>query len=600
MVPLYRMLVICLALLMVSPSGFAAPVSGDGLHVLFVVADPYAANVGVWSTQLERLGYEVVFCGVQDVVTAYDPAGQSLPADLRVDEVCDVSGFDALFVASQPVDPGSIGYVARDLRSSPAAIDVVRRADEEGLAMYVGASAFGLLLDAGVVSGRTVLSHSALVDACREAGGFCSPSRSIDLPLRDAHLVTGTSWFAFPVETVEAVGRALDDVQTAPQTQRNLTDYVPEFSLSSVDLGLAGACATALGGERADLAASICPLAVGAAVAGTTLSGPTGSPDAVVVRLDETGEPTWVRALGGPGRDYAQAVCAAPDGGCAFAGYTTSVGQGAEDGLVVSLSGGGSVRWVKTLGGAGTDMLFGICAADGGVVVCGTSEIPGAGALALWVAKLDWEGNEIWATRIEGGRSARGLSVSADAEGVAVVGWQTLAVGGSDGLLVRFDQDGAAISSTPVGWTTNNVLEDVVKNADGWLAVGHSASPNREAEATTFVAFDNDGTKRWARRFERSGRYDFGLGAVALDNGGILSCGSGSGLHPGTADALLVVCDGQGKLTSRMHVGRPEPTERVESVCAFEDGLIMVGQTELEPGQAPDMLIVRFDSAAIP
>ncbi|MDD4904448.1 MAG: hypothetical protein PHX77_08120, partial [Candidatus Bipolaricaulis sp.] len=49
----------------VGPCG-AVPDLADGLSVLFVLSDSYAANVGVWSAGLDRLGYEITFAGVSE------------------------------------------------------------------------------------------------------------------------------------------------------------------------------------------------------------------------------------------------------------------------------------------------------------------------------------------------------------------------------------------------------------------------------------------------------------------------------------------------------------------------------------------------------
>ncbi|MGD9675098.1 MAG: hypothetical protein AB7V19_00230, partial [Candidatus Bipolaricaulia bacterium] len=67
----------------------AVPDLADGLSALFVLSDSYAANVGVWSAGLDRLGYEVTFAGVGETIPAFDYAGAAIRVDRTLAEVGD-------------------------------------------------------------------------------------------------------------------------------------------------------------------------------------------------------------------------------------------------------------------------------------------------------------------------------------------------------------------------------------------------------------------------------------------------------------------------------------------------------------------------------
>ena len=66
----------------------------------------------------------------------------------------------------------------------------------------------------------------------------------------------------------------------------------------------------------------------------------------------------WQKSLGGTGDDEAYSVQASPDGGCIVAGYTESNdgdvtgNHGKRDYWVVKLDNTGNIQWQKALGGS--------------------------------------------------------------------------------------------------------------------------------------------------------------------------------------------------------------------------------------------------------
>ncbi|MDD5645682.1 MAG: hypothetical protein PHW86_00755 [Candidatus Bipolaricaulis sp.] len=533
----------------VGPCG-AVPDLADGLSVLFVLSDSYAANVGVWSAGLDRLGYEITFAGVSETIPAFDYAGATIHVDRTLAGIADVTEFDAVFLATRPVDPGSIGQVAGDLRSSPLAIDFVRAANAEGLALYVGASAFGVLLDAGLVEGRSVLCHSAFFKACTDAGGQCAPSRSTDVPRRDGNVVTGTSWYAFPIENVEEIGRALDATQSFSRSLERLVAEDLPLVARPIDLGSPLERGTVLGGPRADGAVSVCSVPGGFAVAGYTFSGSSGTADVLVMLFDSSGELSWARAVSGPGREYGQAICATSDGGCVVAGFTTSAGEGAEDALLVRFAADGKVLWTRTFGGEGPDMALGVCATgDGGFTLCGYTMSAGQGGSDLWVVRVDTEGTALWTATAGGPRNERGYAIEQSADGTfTVIGTTTTAGGNYDSTVVRLTPDGEVVQSTPMGWSLTNVIEDFVLEADGGLvAVGYGDSQRSEADGVVIASFDGLGVRRWAKRIEEDATFDFGAGILRLEAADLFVCGTGSTNDPTRTDVVLMRCAGSGK-----------------------------------------------------
>ncbi len=587
-------------------SSAASPDLTDGLSVLFVLSNPYTANAGAWSTALDRRGYDVTWAGVTETIASLDGTGSPIRVDLTLDGIEDVARFDAVFLVSRSVDPVEITTVARDLRSSPAALDLLRDADAAGLALYVGASSFGVLLDGGLVDGHSVLCHAALLNDCTAAGGACAASRTWIPPLRDGNLVTGTSWFSFPIENVEEIGRALDVSQSHSRSLESLVSWDPSWSGGSTPLDAPIQRADTWGGRRNDGAVSVCAIQEGFALAGYTFSGASGTADVLVMCYDADGELLWQRSLGGPGRDYGEAVCATQGGGCVVAGFTTSAGSGSEDVLLARYAADGSVLWVKTYGGQGSDMALGVCATqDGGFVFCGFTTSEGAGGSDSWVVKVDGDGAMVWSATLGTNRYERAYAVEELETGeLALIASATTSTGAYDSQLVRLDSLGRVVGSTPVSLPTPNVLEDFTRGADGSVfAVGYADSTQAEAVGVVTALFGASATQRapiWVRRAERSGAFDYGASVLVLGEGDLWVCGTASGADLASTDVLFARLSRSGYLQSSARCGDAGRSERLEDACwVSSDRAVAVGHCESAAGDQ-DVLLLFVDPELMP
>ncbi len=139
-----------------------------------------------------------------------------------------------------------------------------------------------------------------------------------------------------------------------------------------------------------------------------------GIRDYWVIKLDIAGNLQWQKSLGGTGDDEAYSVQATSDGGCIVAGFTQSNdgdvtgNHGNYDYWVVKLDNTGNIQWQKALGGSGYDGAWSIqITSDGGYIVAGYSgsndgdvtgnhELLGSGGTDYWVVKLNSTGNIQW------------------------------------------------------------------------------------------------------------------------------------------------------------------------------------------------------------
>jgi hypothetical protein len=146
-----------------------------------------------------------------------------------------------------------------------------------------------------------------------------------------------------------------------------------------------------------------------------------GSDDAFVAMFDKDGSVQWVWNFGGIDSDGANAVVAAPDGGwivggsfsgSADFGTTTLKSRGGTDAMLLKVSAGGDLEWVKQFGGAYQDLISHLAVdGQGNIYVQGqfkdladwggkTKLKAGGGSdLDVVLAKYDLNGDHVWSQR---------------------------------------------------------------------------------------------------------------------------------------------------------------------------------------------------------
>jgi hypothetical protein len=115
-----------------------------------------------------------------------------------------------------------------------------------------------------------------------------------------------------------------------------------------------------------------------------------------LLKLDSNGNVSWTKnySIGfGYGSQFSS-IQQTTDEGYIVAGYTNSFGFGKRDALVLKLDNSGNITWQKTYGGSDDDYASSIKQiADGGYIVSGGTSSFGEGEENGWVLKLDSNGS---------------------------------------------------------------------------------------------------------------------------------------------------------------------------------------------------------------
>ncbi len=583
---------------------YAVPDQENGVNVLFVLCEPFGAySVNLW-TNFERLGWNVTTAGTHEVVERCNAMTTDVAVDVVLDASIDLEPFDVLAISPTQGTHLYVSNPAADLRESDVALELVRRANEQGLTLYAGCSSFLVLADAGVLEGRRVVHSDKYRTACTDAGADCSYGGKANPPIIDENIITGTNQRYFALEIPEAIARSLDRLDRFDRSLDHL--QLADFALTSASLAPEGALVSAQvhGTPLSDVAYDVCSFEDGFIVVGQTYGGASGNVDAMIIRFGPDVQPIWAKNLGGPGRDTAYGVCTTSDGGIAVAGLTTSAGSGGEDVLVFKLSPNGELLWKQTHGGADADAGFAICeASNGDLLVTGIAHAPNLRLSALCLLRLDEAGEEIWSTYYDGRYHERGHAVVEREDGTILVAGGSSSIGSSnyDMILASFSPEGEMLKVTGCGEGIYDMAEQVIltKNKDAVVVgFGDTGNSSGDPNDALITRLDADGERVWLTRQGLPNSFDYGQGIVELDSGTLLMCGTSTGDRTGRSDVWFLTLSEAGDPLWEQRFGAGVDKGWANALCRIADGrVVSVGWTLSHGFGAHDALVLVLDPA---
>lgn len=352
---------------------------------------------------------------------------------------------------------------------------------------------------------------------------------------------------------------------------------------------------TTLGGTDSDGAYSITRTKDGGyAATGWTRSFGAGDSDAWLIKMDEKGEVQWSNTYGGSNYDGALSVVQTSDGGYALAGWTRSLGAGADDFWLVKTYANGTIQWEKAYGGTDYDAACSVIQAnDGGYAMAGYTG-PWGGNYDYWLVKTDSDGNMQWNRTYDTGQKNRATSLLQTPDnGYAMVGYTESSLG-SKFLLVKTDQDGNAQWNKTYGQENRGQqANSMVQTADGGYAIAGDGS-----DGFFLVRTDVDGTMIWNRTY--GSNISHAQSIVRTDDGGFAVGGFipyGFGGHSGFGgnDFLLIKMDSNGNMQwSNVYGG--SGNDLAYSMIPTEDGgYVLAGFTDSFGSGIWDVWIVKTD-----
>ncbi|PKN71368.1 MAG: hypothetical protein CVU50_10375 [Candidatus Cloacimonetes bacterium HGW-Cloacimonetes-3] len=279
----------------------------------------------------------------------------------------------------------------------------------------------------------------------------------------------------------------------------------------------------------------------GTAHIGTNSLTSNGDDDVFIAKLDNNGNYVWLRNVGGTGYDYGYSIAIDDNRnsyvtgrfeGTAIFGTTTLTSCGGDDIFVAKLDTNGNYIWAKKAGGQSDERCQSVTTDSSGncyitgwfdnTVTFGTISLTCSGAVDIYIAKLDSNGNYLWAWKAGGIFQDLGNDIVTDSIGNCyITGWfintvtfGTITLTSNDRyaslFIVKLDTNGYVLWAKQAGGT-NNILGKrlavdttgnsyVTGNFEGTAIVG-STILNSTGNADIFITkLDSFGNFLWAKQ----------------------------------------------------------------------------------------------------
>lgn len=287
-------------------------------------------------------------------------------------------------------------------------------------------------------------------------------------------------------------------------------------------------------------------------VAAQTYSFGAGGMDYWILKLDEKGNIQWQRTYGGGADDQAVSILETRDGGYIAAGETKSFGAGNWDVWVLKLDKDGAILWQKSYGGEELDMSSAEPVhqtSDGGYVLTGRTKSFGAGGSDAWAVKLDKDGAILWQKTYGGSADEYARSIKETPDGGYIVAGYTesFGAGAMDIWVLKLDRKGNLQWEKTYGGPEPDVTYSIQKTLDGgYVLAGETESFGAGNGDAWVLKLTGDGTIQWQKTY--GGKAWDGAVSIRQTSGGYVAAGETETYGAGKLDYWVLKLDGTGNI----------------------------------------------------
>jgi hypothetical protein len=265
-------------------------------------------------------------------------------------------------------------------------------------------------------------------------------------------------------------------------------------------------------------------------VGGSTEYSGTSEADIWLIKTDANGNKTWDKTFGGSEGGFGCSVQQTTDGGYIICGTTKyhDYGDGATDILLIKTDANGNELWDRVFGGKWFDHGSSVQqTADGGYILCGSTETHKAAEPNIWLIKTDADGNKLWDKAFESGDEAHGSSAQQTTDGGYIVcgSIEIHSKSETDIWLIKTDADGNKLWDRTFSGGFGISAQQATDG--GYIVSGCNYCPMETycLSKVSLIKTDADGNKLWDQRFGGKGLAQGGDVQQTAD-GGYVICAS--------------------------------------------------------------------------
>jgi hypothetical protein len=350
----------------------------------------------------------------------------------------------------------------------------------------------------------------------------------------------------------------------------------------------------------------------GYAVAGHSNSFGAGSHDIVVLKLDSNGSILWQKTVGGSDREdgVSIAISEVSDGGLVVTGTTSSFGGTLRNLYIFKLDASGSLLWDNQYDSGPPSLTADhgrglLNTQDGNIVLVGTDDAHTFGSNDALVIKFDQDGGLLWKS-VYGGIAERNdhlISAVELGSGNILVSGSTEAFGPGaiGGYVMKLGSEGQVLWAHTYGGNGLERLNGSDITSDSMLiVVGSTTSFGEGQEDILLCKIDTNGVLQWSKTYGGSAD-EIGAAVRTLPDGGFLISALSDSYSGGIRDIVIIRTNELGEVIWSKTLGLPgydaiNIWASTSLQLTDDGGFVLTGWADQTLFGGEDIVVVKSDA----
>jgi len=335
-------------------------------------------------------------------------------------------------------------------------------------------------------------------------------------------------------------------------------------------------------------------------IVGATESFGNGSVDVYLLNIDSLGNYKWSKTFGGPNIEWGHDLVQTSDSGYVICGYSNSFNSG-YDTYLIKTDKTGHLLWEKTIDFDEWNFMYSLTkTSDSNYVCAGEIHNSQTGFTDGLILKFDQNGDTLWSKTYSNGKNNRFNAVMESSTGDLVFTGMT-EFNSEEVWIIKTDSEGNFIWEHTFGDTLNDEGNDIIETSDGrYLITGKFGNHAAFGDDHLLLKVNSDGTSFLHNYFNESNN-DFGVKSLQYTGEqNSISVGTTNTIGQGGFD-FRVSLDNifLGSLWNYAYVftaGRQDDDIAHSADTTYDGGVVIVGTTTSTTFGVTNIMVFKKDS----
>ena len=321
--------------------------------------------------------------------------------------------------------------------------------------------------------------------------------------------------------------------------------------------------------------------------------------NALLVKIDHTGEQKWKRDLTFSSTDRLNTVKELADGSLIMAGFTMSATDYSKDVLVIKTDAQGNVEWQRSYGDSQDETANSIDISNGGGFII-TGEVINAntGFGLCHLMKIDDEGELSWSNTFGGSQNDNGFSVTSTNDGGFAITGVTRSLGNNDGdaWLIKVSGSGAIQWERTYGGEDTEFGRAIQQTVDGgYIIIGQTESFGVGSSDAYLLKTDSEGNEMWSQTFGGQGTDQGRYVVETADQGYLISGYTDSFGASGGFNFWMIKTNSLGESEWQRFYGEHGDDRGLSGIQTSDGGYAIAGYTSSGGSNSSNILFIKTD-----